>query len=239
MSTKKSSIPDNDATKTEYTRSSLIRLSREEVNEVALSFNIKPRRFPNKELLADAIMLEVYNGDDNVDSETGVNPKQELFCQLYCTDREFFGNGTQSYIEAYDVDMSVTGAYKSAQAAASRLLSNVIILKRIDFIREQTVMNDQLVDKKTAFWITQEANPMASIAAIKEYNKVKNRVDSKLALLGGGLTQNNYNININDARGKEISQKYTQAIEAITMEETPPEVLAAARSVPPEVVSSY
>lgn len=237
MSTKKSSEPE--PTKTEYTRAGLIRMSREEVNEVALGFNIKPKRFPNKELLADAIMLEVYNGDDNMDGDTKLNPKQELFCQLYCTDREFFGNGTQAYIEAYDIDMSVKGAYAGARSSSYKLLTNADILKRIDAIREEAVINDQLVDKKTAFWILQEANPMASIAAIKEYNKVKSRVDSKLALLAGGLTQNNYNISINDTRGKEISAKYTQAIEAITMEETPPEVLAAARSVPPEVVASY
>jgi hypothetical protein len=34
-----------------------------------------------------------------------LNPKQELFCELYATDREFFGNGVQSSIEAYDVSV--------------------------------------------------------------------------------------------------------------------------------------
>jgi len=108
-----------------------------------------------------------------------LTPKQEKFCQLYTTDREFFGNGTQSYIEAYDVNMSRPGAYKSAQASASRLLSNVIILERIDELMEIT-LNDAHVDKQMGFWITQKASPQASVSAIKEYNQLKGRIVKKI-----------------------------------------------------------
>ena len=38
-----------------------------------------------------------------------LTPQQELFCQLYAGDREFFGNGVQSYIEAYKVDTTKKG----------------------------------------------------------------------------------------------------------------------------------
>ena|SRR5215203_294398 len=38
--------------------------------------------------------------------ETKLNPKQESFCKLYATDREFFGNGVESYIEVYNPDRS-------------------------------------------------------------------------------------------------------------------------------------
>jgi phage terminase small subunit len=108
-----------------------------------------------------------------------LTPKQEKFCQLYASDREFFGNGTQSYIEAYDVNMSRPGAYKSAMASASRLLSNVKILQRIDELMEIT-LNDAHVDKQLGFWITQKASPQASVAAIKEYNALKQRVVKKI-----------------------------------------------------------
>ena len=64
----------------------------------------------------------------NVVKEKNLNPKQELFCQLYATEREFFGNGVDSYVEAYDVDLSKKNAYKSAAASASRLLKNVNII---------------------------------------------------------------------------------------------------------------
>lgn len=108
-----------------------------------------------------------------------LTPRQEKFCQLYASDREFFGNGTQSYIEAYDVNLSRPGAYKSAQAAASRLLSNVIILERIDELME-VVLNDAHVDKQMGFWITQKASPQASVSAIKEYNQLKGRIVKKI-----------------------------------------------------------
>ena len=232
---KKSNQPKKqpEPQKSEYSRAGLIRLTRSELNEVALSFNINGKRVANKELLADQIMLEVLNGDDaTVD---GITPKNEIFCQLYASDREFFGNGTQSYIEAYDIDLSTKGAYKSAQAAASRLLSNVIILKRIHDIMEHAVLNDEYVDKKMGFWIMQEANPMASIAAIKEYNKVKKRVDAHPLM--PNLTQNNYTVNITDERGQFLSKKYQGFMEHVTKREATEEEDKARRAVPAHIVA--
>ena len=86
------------------------------------------------------------------------NPKREYFCQLYATQTEFFGNGTQSYIEAYDVDLTRKGAYATARVQAHKLLTNANILKRIDEIFEDTILNNQFVDKQIAFLITQHAD---------------------------------------------------------------------------------
>lgn len=108
-----------------------------------------------------------------------LNPKQELFCKLYASDREFFGNGTDSYIEAYDIDITKKGAYMAAAASASRLLKNVKVLARIDQLLDNSVLNDQHVDKQLGFWITQKASPQASVAAIREYNKLKSRILDK------------------------------------------------------------
>lgn len=104
------------------------------------------------------------------------NPKQELFCQLYSSDREFFGNGTQAYIEAYDMDMSKKNAYKVAQAAASRLLTNVKVLKRINELLELRGLNDAFIDKQLEFLVTQNAELSTKLSAIKEYNKLKSRI---------------------------------------------------------------
>lgn len=105
-----------------------------------------------------------------------LNPKQELFCRLYSSDREFFGNGVQSYIEAYDIDMSKKNAYKVAQAAASRLLSNVIVLKRINELLELRGLNDAFIDKQLEFLVTQNAELSTKLSAIKEYNKLRSRI---------------------------------------------------------------
>lgn len=217
---------EREVVKHEYTRASLMRMSREELDEVALGFNINPKRAKNKEVLADTIMLLV--AENEVDTDTKLTQKQELFCQLYASDREFFGNGTQAYIEAYDVNVSKPGAYASARAAACKLLTNVNILTRIDSIMEHAVLNDSYVDKKMGFWIMQEANPMASIAAIKEYNKVKKRT-TDATLAPGALIQNNYTVNINDERGQYLKDKYTNFMLEVTKTETSAEELSKLR----------
>lgn len=105
-----------------------------------------------------------------------LNPRQEEFCQLYASDREFFGNGVQTYIEVYDVDQSKKGWYKVACAAASRLLSNVKVSARINEILEEGGLNDQFVDKQLTFLITQHADFTNKLGAMREYNKLKQRI---------------------------------------------------------------
>jgi len=109
-----------------------------------------------------------------------LNAKQELFCKLFATDREFFANGTQSYIEAYDINIEKKGAYNGARASASQLLTNTNILKRIDELLELDVLNDQTVDRELSFVIVQKVDFGAKVAAIREYNKLKARITDKI-----------------------------------------------------------
>lgn len=111
-----------------------------------------------------------------------LNPKQELFCQLYATDKEFFGNGVQAYIEAYEPDQSQKNWYKTVCSAASRLLSNVKVCERINQLLEEGGLNDQFVDKQLTFLVTQHADFKSKLGAIKEYNSLKQRVTKKLLL---------------------------------------------------------
>ena len=109
-------------------------------------------------------------------SKTKLNPKQEKFCQLYITpDADFFGNGTQCYIEAYN-PRKVGNWYNSAMASASRLLRNVKICERINELLEEQGLNDQFVDKQLAFLITQFSNLKVKLSAIQEYNKLRGRI---------------------------------------------------------------
>lgn len=110
----------------------------------------------------------------------GLNPQQEKFCRLYATDREFFGNGFQAYVEAYDVEPK---GYKAAMVSASRLLRNPKILDRINALLEVT-LNDQHVDKQLALVITQNADLKSKVAAIKEYNALRSRIKTKVELTG-------------------------------------------------------
>jgi hypothetical protein len=111
--------------------------------------------------------------------------EEEKFCQLWASDREFFGNGVQSYIEAFDVvivkgksrgetdDNEMT--YEAAKAQAHILLTNVDILRRINEIFESRGLNDEFVDKQLEVVITQNAEFSPKIKAISEYNKLKKR----------------------------------------------------------------
>lgn len=105
-----------------------------------------------------------------------LNPQQELFCQYFASDREFFGNGVQSYAEAYDFDLSKKGAYNVAKANAHRLLTNAYILKRIDEMFEASGLNDTFVDKQLEKLIVQDADFSTKLSALKEYNKLKSRI---------------------------------------------------------------
>lgn len=119
-------------------------------------------------------------------TKSKLNPQQELFCQYYASDREFFGNGVTAYAEAYNISLTDKGKYKVAQAAASRLLSNVMILDRINEIFEARGLNDAFVDKQLELLITQNADFSAKTAAIREYNKLKQRIIDKTDITSKG-----------------------------------------------------
>jgi hypothetical protein len=107
-----------------------------------------------------------------------LNPLQRKFGKLYASDREFFGNGIQAYAKAYGIDLSTRGAYQSAKSAASRLLTNVNLLAYINELLDLS-LNEAHVDKQLAFLITQNANFSAKMAAIREFNALRNRMAQK------------------------------------------------------------
>ena len=125
---------------------------------------------------------EVKPQEEKID----LNEKQELFCKYYTSDREMFANGTQSYIEAYNIDVNKPGAYHSARSMASLLLTNVDILKRINQLLELGGLNDAFVDKQLEFVIMQNADFSSKVSGIREYNKLKRRITEKLDVTSDG-----------------------------------------------------
>lgn len=111
-----------------------------------------------------------------------LNPKREMFCRLFASEEEFFGNGVRAYIQAYGIDPSKPGAYNGARTNAHKLLTNTNILARINQLLEGAVLNDAFVDKQIAMLIAQNADFGSKIAAIKEYNALKQRITKKLVI---------------------------------------------------------
>ncbi len=119
-----------------------------------------------------------------------LNENQEMFCQLYATNKEFFGNGVQSYLEVYDIDKGKPNWYKTACSATSQLLSNIKVTSRINALLEEGGLNDMFVDKQLGFLITQHSDFSNKLGAIREYNKLKQRITDKVKVEGTmSLTQ--------------------------------------------------
>ena len=123
---------------------------------------------------------------ESINKEEKLNERQEKFSQLYATDTEFFGNGVQAYLEVYDIDTSKPNWYKTACAASSQLLRNIKVCKRINEILEEQGLNDEFIDKQLLFLITQHADFGNKLGAIKEYNKLKQRIVDKTDITTNG-----------------------------------------------------
>jgi len=134
-----------------------------------------------------------------------LNPNQELFCKLYASDREFFGNGVESYLEAYNLPQE---KYNTARTNASKLLTKSNILARIDELLSIT-LNNEVADKELAFVVLQKADLSSKVAAIREYNRVKKRVDEspKLNLTIGQILLNVEQGNADRLRKEASRQK--------------------------------
>lgn len=116
-----------------------------------------------------------------------LTPKQEEFCQIYTSDdREFFGNGVQTYLEVYDIDRTKPNWYDTACVCASQLLRKPKIYRRIEALLQQGGLIDIHVDKHLLFLITQQADFASKLGAIREYNKLKARITEKKDVTSGG-----------------------------------------------------
>jgi len=122
-----------------------------------------------------------------------LSPQEEYFCELYVSDIEFYGNGTQSYIEAFDItvvlgksqgetdDNEMTHA--TVRANASKLLTDTNILNRIHELLEDGGFNDQHADKTLQFLMTQKADLRVALGAIDAYNKLMSRIQDRQHVL--------------------------------------------------------
>jgi len=107
--------------------------------------------------------------------------RQRKFCELFATNVDFFGNGVQSYIEAYNVKPR---NYNSAKTGARRLLTKGYILAYINDIMEEVGFNGAHADKQLGFLMTQNAEMGVKLGAIKEFNALKSRIVKKVELGG-------------------------------------------------------
>ncbi len=148
--------------------------------------------------------------DENTIGET-LTPKQEAFCRFYSQDSELFANGTLSYAKAYGYDLDsadktrekdekgfeIQGTseydklHHTCRSNASRLLTNDDIIKRV---RQLLVaqMTEQTIDARLMA-IVMKGEDKDAIQAIKEFNKLKQRITEKKDITSNGKTIEGFN----------------------------------------------
>ncbi|MEI8130652.1 MAG: hypothetical protein WCG55_04085 [bacterium] len=117
-----------------------------------------------------------------------INTEQELFCRAYTRTGTTFGNATLSYSEAYGHDFEALESTEKKDrlkhycaVSGSRLMRNDDIIKRIqDLLNE--LIDEKAVDSELAWLIVQKEDLSAKLGAIREYNRVNNRVTKNMKL---------------------------------------------------------
>lgn len=125
----------------------------------------------------NAALMKLYELEKKKDKII-LNPRQELFCQLYAKSREHFGNAWQSYVAAYEIDPENKDQYNNARASASMLLANPNILQRVNELLGD--LTEKEVDQELAYVVRQNYELPSKIAAIREFNKLKGRVTERI-----------------------------------------------------------
>lgn len=144
---------------------------------------------------------DLLNNEEDV--STGLNPKQELFCQFYINNHDLFGNATLAYAEAYGYDLdnlsneAVYGepnekgvrekleaseyekAYNVCSVSSSKLLRNPKVNSRLVVLLNE-FLNDKEVDAELARVIKQNYKLESKVAGIKEYNKLRQRITDRV-----------------------------------------------------------
>ncbi len=135
-------------------------------------------------------------------------PKQELFCRYYTQNNELFGNGTLAYAEAYEFnldelskekpvtetddkgkpiewgDSEFTLAYNTCSVNASKLLRSTKIQDRMTVLLNE-YMKNEVVDAELVKVII-GGKDSDKVAAIKEYNKLRQRIIDKTDITSKG-----------------------------------------------------
>lgn len=108
-----------------------------------------------------------------------LSEKELEFCRVYTAPGEFFGNGTHAYLEAYKPDLTKKNWYANARQSAAQITKRQSICNRINELLDKGGLNNEFVDSQLLFVIQQHEDLAAKVAAIKEFNKLRQRIIDK------------------------------------------------------------
>lgn len=141
------------------------------------------------------------------DKQRKLTAQQELFCRYYAQNEALFGHATFCYAESHGFDLDSLSnrcpvhqekdpecgsacplseyrvAYSTCSSNGSRALRNAKIQDRITALLNE-MLRDEVVDSQLAKLIIQDGEPATKIAAIREYNKLRQRIVDKVEHTG-------------------------------------------------------
>lgn len=117
--------------------------------------------------------------ETDADMAKYLTPRQKLFCQYYASHEELLWNGVRSYIKAYQIDEAQARKHdKSIRTCSQRLLTNVIVCRYIASLLDLKY-SDEFLDNQLWLLALQNDDRKVKIEAIKELNKLKQRITDK------------------------------------------------------------
>ena len=112
--------------------------------------------------------------------------KEKLFIKYYLfgCEKEFeFSNGTKSYAKAYGYDIKDEKDYNVCGVESSKYLKKPKLKEYMIEMLEEAGLNDDIADAKL-IEILKNGNNVEALGAIREYNKLKQRITDKLEVKG-------------------------------------------------------
>lgn len=134
-----------------------------------------------------------------------LSPQQMMFCNLYVKNSDLFGNATLCYAEAFGYDLeslSTEAIYSESDenghkekiedseyakasnvcaSAGARLLRNVKVDEHINKLLNELMTNES-ADAELAWVMKQRIDLGPKIQALREFNKLKNRIVNQFEL---------------------------------------------------------
>ena len=124
-------------------------------------------------------MMKTVRSEKAKKLEKKMTPQEIAFGMLFCHG-EFMGNGTRCYEKAYNHPIINKIDFAACTSRGNYLLKLPRMALYLSELMSTYVLNEVGVDQQLKFLIMQGADLKAKLGAIREFNKLNNRIQDKL-----------------------------------------------------------
>jgi len=124
-------------------------------------------------------MMKTVRSDKAKKLEKKMSPQEIAFGMLFCHG-QFMGNGVRCYEQAYNHPIKNKIDYAACMSRGNYLLKRPQMVLYLSELMSTYVLNEVAVDQQLKFLIMQGADLKAKLGAIREFNKLNNRIQDRL-----------------------------------------------------------